>query len=56
MKRAPICIATFTCAGDNEGCAFNSSATPPLTTPVAILVPLKRMYAFLPEPAMCHWR
>ena len=42
MKRAPICSAIFTCAGDIDGCAFSSSAMPPLTTAVDMLEPLSR--------------
>ena len=36
------------------GLASSSSATPPLTTAVAMLVPVRRRYAFFPVPAMCH--
>ena len=48
---APLCSAIFTCAGFSPGVPCSSSATPPLTIGVAMLVPLIRMYALVPLPA-----
>src|SRR3954447_5854214 len=52
--RAPICSAILTCAGEREGYAFSNSAAPPVTTGAAMLVPLRRRYAFVALPATCH--
>src|SRR5437867_13127336 len=55
MNVAPICSATFTWPGVMSGLGSSNRATPPLTTALAMLVPVRRKYAFFPEPAMCHW-
>src|SRR5438128_5726447 len=43
MYDAPPWSRSFTCCGVSEGLPWSSNAMPPVTTPAAMLVPLRRM-------------